>query len=160
MKNKEKNVFISHYNKDEKQIQNLKNLLSKKGYTIKNSSIDSTKPNRATNPEYIKRLLRLRINWAGKFIVLIGKNTHTRSWVDWEIQKAHEKGKKIIGVYLNGLKEKVKLPENLNKYGHEVLAWNSDAIIDSLENNERTPQWQNPDGTARESYWKNKTSNC
>ena len=42
---KTKNVFISHYSKDEKNIDKLKNLLSKKGYTIKNSSVDSSRPN-------------------------------------------------------------------------------------------------------------------
>jgi hypothetical protein len=75
MADKEKNVFISHYNKDDEHITNLKNLLQKKGYTIKNSSIDSTKPNQAKNPEYIKSLLRSRISWAGTTIVLVGPDT-------------------------------------------------------------------------------------
>ena len=58
MSSKEKNVFISHYGKDDEHIGKLKDLLGKKGYTLKNSSIDSTKPNEASNPEYIKSLLR------------------------------------------------------------------------------------------------------
>ena len=32
-------------------------------------------------------------------IVLIGKNTASRPWVDWEIDLAHRLGKRIIGVY-------------------------------------------------------------
>ncbi|MCK8479070.1 TIR domain-containing protein [Psychroserpens algicola] len=157
---KEKNVFISHHNVDEKHIQNLKNLISGKGYSLKNSSIDSTKSNQANNSDYIKRLLRLRIQWAGKFVVLIGKNTHTRDWVNWEIEQAHKKGKKIIGIYLNGLNEKVKLPEKLDKYGHEVIPWYSEKIIGALENDNRTPEWCDPDGSPRQSPWKKNTSDC
>ncbi|MGD8782638.1 MAG: hypothetical protein PVH88_27245 [Ignavibacteria bacterium] len=55
---KTKNVFISHHSKDEENIAKLKSLLEKKGYHIKNSSIDSSKPNFAKNEEYVRRLLR------------------------------------------------------------------------------------------------------
>lgn len=129
---KTKNVFISHHGKDDEHVQNLKTLLGKKGYTIKNSSIDSTKPNQASNPDYIRRLLRLRIQWAGAFVCLVGSKTHTREWVDWEIEQAHKKGKTIIGVFIQGAKDS-DIPENLDKYGHGLVGWNSDKIIDGIE---------------------------
>ena len=44
---KKKNVFISHFGKDDAHIGKLKDLLAKKGYTLRNSSIDSSKPNDA-----------------------------------------------------------------------------------------------------------------
>ena len=37
------NVFISHYGKDDDNVQDLKKRLKDKGYDIRNSSIDSTK---------------------------------------------------------------------------------------------------------------------
>ncbi|MHA4810207.1 TIR domain-containing protein [Flavitalea flava] len=132
---KEKNVFISHYNKDDEHIQNLKDLLAKKGYTLKNGSIDSTKPNRVVSAEAIKRLLRLRINWAGTFICLIGKDTHTRPWVNWEIEQAKIKGKFIIGVKVFGEGD-ATVPESFEKYGDCLTGWNSDKIIDALEGND------------------------
>ena len=90
MSSKEKNVFISHYGKNDEHIGKLKDLLGKKGYTLKNSSIDSTKPNEASNPEYIKSLLRSRIQWAGTTVVLIGPKTHTREWVNYEIEQSNK----------------------------------------------------------------------
>jgi hypothetical protein len=129
-------VFVSHYNGDDEHIQRLKDLVGRKGYTLKNGSIDSTKPNWANNEEYIKRLLRLRIQWASTFICLIGPETHTRKWVNWEIEQAHKKGKHIIGVFINGAKEDSVVPENLEKYGHGLTGWNSDKIIQALEWNE------------------------
>lgn len=37
-------------------------------------------------------------------VVLIGKETSTRRWVQYEIKKAYELGKGIVGVYIHGLK--------------------------------------------------------
>jgi len=44
----------------------------------------------------------MKISWAGKVIVLIGKDTHTRRWVNWEIEQAHKQNKDIIGVFARG----------------------------------------------------------
>lgn len=92
MINNFKNVFVSHYGRDDEHVQNLKQLLKSNGMTIKNSSIDSTKPNQASNADYIRSLLRDRIRWAGTTIVLIGPRTHTRDWVNWEIEQSSETG--------------------------------------------------------------------
>ena len=145
---KEKNVFISHYGKDDKHVQNLKKRLSSEGYTIKNSSIDSTKPNRVISNAAIERLLRMRINWAGTFICLVGKKTHTRDWVNYEIEQAHKQGKRIIGIYTHGSTDAI-LPENLKKYGGPIFGWNSlDKIGEALDG-KNFPS-ETPDGKARE----------
>jgi hypothetical protein len=154
---KEKNVFISHYNQDDEHIQNLKDLLAKRGYTIKNSSIDSTKPNRVINEEAIKRLLRLRINWAGTFICLIGKDTHTRPWVNWEIEQAKEKGKFILGVKIFGEGD-ATLPENFEKYGDCLTGWNSDKIIGALEGEDIG--WSDPSSTSASTSHRVITVSC
>jgi hypothetical protein len=73
------------------------------------------------------------MRWASQVVVVIWKETHNRPWVNWEIQVAHQLGKPIIGVYENGLKGDVKLPENLEKYATSIVAWRSDAIINALE---------------------------
>lgn len=152
-----KNVFVSHYTKDEENIQKLKDLLSSKGYEIKNSSIDSTKPNEATNPEYIKQLLRERISWAGKFICLIGPKTHEREWVDWEIEQANKQGKDIIGVYINGASDS-DVPESFEKYGGPLVGWTAEKIIGALEG--RIDNFENSDGSPRTSKWRHPRGEC
>jgi hypothetical protein len=148
MVNRNKNVFISHYNKDDEHITRLKDLLKKKGYNIKNSSIDSTKPNQASNDDYIKSLLRSRIQWAGTTIVLIGADTHKREYVNWEIEQSNKMGNNIVGVYIQ--KEAgAELPKNFEKYGNDLVGWNSDNIIKAIEGTREKP-WQNPDGSERE----------
>ena len=154
---KKKNVFISHYNEDDEHISRLKNLLKDKGYEIRNSSIDSTKPNQASNPDYIMKLIRDRISWAGNFIVLVGPDTHTREWVDREIEEANNQGKAIIGIWIRGSQDS-ELPENFKKYGDALLGWTSDKIIDAL--NGQYNNFEKPDGTAWPNDWSIERSNC
>ena len=99
---KAKNVFVSHFHKDEEHIEKLKLLVAKKGLKLKNSSIDSTSPNNASNEEYIKSLLRDGINWAGTTIVLVGPETHKSEWVDWEIEQSFKQANRIVGIHTQG----------------------------------------------------------
>lgn len=145
-----KNVFVSHHHKDDASVDGLANMLSGKNYQLRNSSIRVKPDNQSrldqkkVSDKTIERLLRMKMRWASQVIVIIGKETHTRPWVDWEIKAAHQLGRPIIGVYENGLKEKVELPENLKKYATSIVGWRADSVIDSLEGNS---QFQNPDGT-------------
>ena len=38
-------------------------------------------------------------------VVLIGATTSGRKWINYEIQKAYELGKGIVGIYIHGLKD-------------------------------------------------------
>lgn len=87
---------------------------------MKDSSIyESKNPNNAHNEEYIKSIIRPRIDWAGTTVVLIGRDTSKSEYVNWEIEHAARKGKRIVGVYLPGESDS-ELPEALNKYGNSL----------------------------------------
>ncbi|MFH1982906.1 MAG: TIR domain-containing protein [Pseudomonadota bacterium] len=139
VKDKVKNVFISHHHKDDAHVDKLTKLLHSKDYHIRNSSIRAKPTNQKrldkglVKDATIKRLLRMKISWAGSVIVLVGKETHKRPWVDWEITQAHKQGKTIVGVYEYGLKEKVELPKSLEKYQTAQVGWDSQKIIDAIE---------------------------
>ncbi|RWX57326.1 TIR domain-containing protein [Photobacterium chitinilyticum] len=148
-----KNVFVSHHHKDDASVDGVARLASAKGYQLRNSSVRMKPENqrrveeKKVSDRTIARLLRMKMRWASQVIVVIGKETHTRPWVNWEIKAAHQLGKPIIGVYENGLKEDVKLPENLEKYATSIVGWRGDSIINALEGN---TSFQNPDGTERD----------
>ena len=100
-----KNVFVSHYHKDEDSIKKFKDLLSN-DYCIKNYSVTSDKYNDAKNEEYIKYgYLKPLIAQSSTLICLIGPETHDSKWVDWEIREAESLNKQIIGVYIQGAKD-------------------------------------------------------
>ena len=89
----------------------------------------------------------MKMSWAGTVIVLVGKETHSRPWVNWEVKEAQKQGKNIVGVFEYGLKEKVELPEALKRYGTSQVGWDSDSIINAINGN---PSFQNPDGSPCE----------
>lgn len=142
-----KNVFVSHYHKDEENIRKLKDLLSDE-YCIKNYSVTTDKFNDAENEEYIKyKYLKPLINQASVFICLIGPETHDSEWVDWEIREAEKLGKPIIGVYVQGAKDS-DVPPALNQFAEAIVGWNSDSIMSAISGEN---SFFNADGSPRAS---------
>lgn len=153
----EHNVFISHHHKDQEELNSLKDLMSKNSYTMRDSSIDESKPNKAKSEDYIKSILRDRINWAGTVLVLVGEETHSRPWVNWEIEYANSQGKRIVGVYVQGAKES-DIPKNLNLYGNALVGWDSKNLIDAIRGKHN--DWVTPEGKPRNGPWEPNRSDC
>ena len=157
-----RHLFISHHSKDDAEITKLTKLLGSKGYDIRNSSIRVNARNqermekKQVSEETIRRALRMKISWAGSVVVLIGKDTHSRPWVNWEIDKANEQGKRIVGVYLRGGTE-ADIPPSLEKYGSAIVNWNTDSIIAAIDGDN---SFQKPDGTQRPAVNSTTPTNC
>lgn len=138
------NVFISHIHEDDKDVTAMKELLSKNGCEFRDSSVNSSNPNEANSPDYIKsQILAPRIQWAGTVVVLISPGTHESEWVKWEIEYAQKLGKRIIGVWAHGAKDS-DLPENLDDYADALVGWQADTIIDAVYG--KADEWQKPTG--------------
>lgn len=133
------NIFISHHHKDDASVDGFTSLLGARNYWVRNSSIRVKPENQRRIEEKkvsdatIRRLLRRKLRWARKLVVIVGKETHQRDWVNWEIKIAHQMGKEVIGVYEHGLKDKVEIPENLAEYGKAIVPWRGDLIKEALE---------------------------
>jgi hypothetical protein len=149
--NKRKHLFISHHHKDDKTVSDFLSMISGHGYDVRNSSIRAKPENqrrlddKRVSDEVLKRLLRMKISWAGTVVVLIGKDTHKRPWVDWEINKAKEQGKRIVGVFARGGTD-ADIPKNLKEYSSAIVNWNTNSIMGAIEGNNT---FKNPDGSDR-----------
>lgn len=142
-----KNVFISHIHEDDDGLAKVKELLAKNGLQIRDSSINSLKPNEATSAEYIKSgILAPNINWASTLLVYVTPETRNSDWVEWEIEYAQKAEKRIVGVWAHGANE-CDLPDALDRYADAVVGWNSARIIDAICG--KANDWVRPDGTAR-----------
>ena len=143
-----KNVFISHVHEDDQLLQELKELLSRNGYEIRDGSIDSSKPNEATDEKYIKsEILAPRISWAGTLVVLISPKTHESRYVEWEIEYAHKQGKRIVGVWAQG-GQGSDAPKNFDMYHDALVGWQADRVMDAITG--KIDNSFNPDGKERE----------
>ena len=121
-------------------------MLEDRGYfDYSNDSLDEE--SKAENEDYIKRKIRSKINWAGTIVVLIGPGTYTRKYVNYEIEYARKKDKRIVGVYLRG-ESQSKLPAELRKAHNEgyndlaLVRWNSDSIVSAIRG---TNSWDEGD---------------
>lgn len=145
--NNRRHLFISHHHQDDGEVTKLTNLLASRGYDVRNSSVRMKPENqrrfdeKKVSEKVIERILQIKISWASTVVVLIGKDTHTRPWVNWEIDKANEQGKRIVGVYVRGGTE-ADVPPSLEKYASSIVGWNSESVISAIdgENNFETPE--------------------
>ena len=158
-----RHVFISHHHADDAKVDQLTKLLAKGGNDVRNSSVRMKPTNQRrmdegrVKEETIKRLLRMKISWASTVVVLIGKETHSRPWVNWEIEQAKRQGKRIVGVYAYGGTDSEK-PQALELFASTIVAWNTDSIVDAIEG--KGNKFENSDGTAREPVHPSTTSVC
>jgi hypothetical protein len=149
---KRRHVFISHHHADDSHVSRLTDMLGRAGYEIRNSSIRAKPANQRRLDEgriperTLKRLLRMKMSWASTVVVLIGKETANRPWVNWEITMANQLGKRIVGIYERGGTEN-DVPAALEKYGDARVAWNSANIVDAIEGT--SDPFENPDGQER-----------
>src|SRR5574341_1547927 len=126
-----KNVFISHVHEDDELVPRLKEMMANAGMEVRDGSITSDKPNEAQNEEYLKReILEPRIQWASTLVVLITHDTAQSWWVNWEIKRAVELGKNVVGVYAQGATE-ADIPEELQQCGDAaIVGWQGDRVVD------------------------------
>jgi len=137
------NVFISHRHEDDALVGALKKLLAGRDVDIRDSSVTSNTPNEAKAEDYIKSILRDRIEWAGKIIVIISPETSSHEWVDWEIEYASKfPDKRIIGVWAPNTTQD-DMPEALEDFADAIVNWDARAIIDAING---ADNWTNPDG--------------
>lgn len=59
-----------------------------------------------TNEDAIKKLINQELENTSVTCVLIGSETYNRHWVRYEILKSYEKGNGILGVHINGIKDR------------------------------------------------------
>lgn len=157
-----KNVFISHHHRDDAYVDRLSGMLSRAGHDIRNSSIRAKPANQRrldaglVKEATIKRLLRMKMRWASTVIVLIGTQTHSRPWVNWEIEMANRLNKRIVGVYAGGTE--AEIPAAFERYGDALVSWRSDSLANAIEGLDSP--FQNPDGSPRGQVHQMVTSRC
>ncbi len=96
-------IFYSfHYDNDVFRVQQIRNI----------GALEDNKPVSANNWETVKRggetsikkWIDENLKYKSCLVVLIGNETANRKWVKYEIEKAWNDGKAVLGIYVHNLK--------------------------------------------------------
>ena len=95
-------VFYSfYYDRDVYRVQLIENMGSLEGQPILNHQ--EWEKIRSGGDAAIKEWIAEKMKWKSAVVVLIGKETASREWVQYEIQKAWNDKKPLLGTRIHGL---------------------------------------------------------
>lgn len=96
-------VFYSfHFDNDVMRVQQIRNI----GVVEGNKPVAPNNWEQIKRSEYaVKKWIDDNMKYKSCVVVLVGSETASRKWVDYEIRKAWNKGKGIFGVYIHNLKD-------------------------------------------------------
>lgn len=97
-----KTVFYSfHYSRDVHRVQLVRNINALEGQPLLNSQ--EWESVRTRGAAAIERWIDEQMKWKKAVIVLVGQQTSGRKWIDYEINKAWDSKKPLLGVRIHGL---------------------------------------------------------
>ena len=96
-------VFYSfHFDNDVMRMQQIRNI----GVVEGNKPVAPNNWEQIKRSEYaVKKWIDDNMKYKSCVVVLVGSETASRKWVDYEIRKAWNEGKGIFGVYIHNLKD-------------------------------------------------------
>jgi len=128
-----KEIFISYDYDNDKHYKNLLVAWDKNSefdFNFYDASV--TVAVDSTDAGVIKRVISSRISSANHFLCIIGEKTSESNWIKWEIDKAIELNKKIIGVKIDSDN---KSPLEILGIGATwAMSFTFDSIIKAIEN--------------------------
>lgn len=124
-----KHVFLSFVIEDQELVTLFRGQAKNKNSDLAFDDYSVKEPINSTNAAYIKARIAEKITAASVTICLIGGTTATSDWVDWEIRKAKDLGKKVLGARLHSDATKDRTPKALTDIGAKVLDWDIDKIV-------------------------------
>ena len=101
---KRKVFFSFHYQKDNWRVQQVRNMGVIEGNTIATPNNWETIARKGD--EAIKNWIDQHLMGCSCLVVLIGEETSNRKYVLYEIEKAWNRGMGVLGIYIDGLKDK------------------------------------------------------
>lgn len=101
-------VFFSfHYERDNWRVGQVRNCWLTKPDRESAGYWDAVKWEevKKQGDDAIRRWIDNSLNNTSVTVVLIGAETSTRRWVDYEIKRSHEIGNAILGIYIHNIKD-------------------------------------------------------
>ena len=128
-----KRVFLSFKAEDKQQVQGLRLMAANDKFDIEFFDESVSTPIDSNNQEYIRRKIREKINRTSVTVCLIGTETYTSDWVNWELQESFDKGNTVIVMALKGVTKAI-LPALIKKNNVTFHGWDPDHLAQRIDN--------------------------
>lgn len=123
-------IFISHSWAYIDDLNSLKRLLENRGYfNVQFEEATPDVPINSENAYYIRQRLKQKISNSDVVLGIAGIYASHSEWMAWELDKALELGKPIIGVVPRGAE---RVSTVVSSRANEVVRWNTDSIVDAI----------------------------
>jgi len=121
-KGERSNTFLSFDYDDANEVNLLRGHAKNPNSDIEFIDHSVKEPINSNKADYIKKKIAERINRCSQTVVYVSNDTHKSNWVNWEVQKSLELGKKVIAVH-KGDKPPSKLPKSVLDNNIKVVPW-------------------------------------
>lgn len=123
-------IFISHSWAYIDDLNSLKRLLENRGYfNVQFEEATPDVPINSDNAYYIRQRLKQKISNSDVILGIAGIYASHSEWMAWELDKALELRKPIIGVVPRGAE---RVSTVVSSRANEVVRWNTDSIVDAI----------------------------
>ena len=123
-----KRAFISFHMDDEAQVDLLRHQAKNDRFDLEFTDYSVKEP----FDEKWKTQCTERIRNSSVIIVMIGEETHTRQAVLWEINKAYELGKPVVGVRIYSNADH-NIPEQMVQNNAKIVNWKMSEIQAAID---------------------------
>jgi MTH538 TIR-like domain (DUF1863) len=118
------NVFISFAYEDLDVVNLLRGQAKNENADIEFNDLSVKDPYNSERAEYIKQKISERINRSSTTVVYLSPNTADSDWVNWEVEKSLELGKRVIATH-SGEAAPQGLPGFIEKKNIQVVPWSN-----------------------------------
>ncbi|WP_218511226.1 TIR domain-containing protein [Variovorax sp. dw_308] len=125
-------TFISFRGEDEFKVWTLRGLAGFRNIPFEMDDVSLRNSIDSTDEQYIKRVIRPKIQSCKACLCLVGENTHrSRKWVPWELDMAQEVGARVIAMTFKDTGRAIT-PAALTRIGVVPHVWDLDWLYDQL----------------------------
>lgn len=126
-------VFISHSWDYVDDLKRLRNLLEQRGYFhVEFTEASPDNPIHSDRNKYVRIALSQRIESSDIVLGIAGVYASYSEWMEWELDKAIEKGIPIVGVVPWGHE---RISRIVSSRANEIVRWNTESIVDAIRRN-------------------------
>lgn len=127
-------VFYSfHYKNDVRRVSQVRNI----GALEDNKPVSDNEWEevKRKGDDNIKKWINDNMNYRSCVIVMVGEETANRKWVKYEIEKAWNDGKGVLGIYIHNLKDPVtgKCSQGKNPFSSFTIKKDSKSLADIVK---------------------------